>query len=65
MMCFKDRTWCSAKCATADCYRNFTPEMSRQAETWWGKPGAPVCFADLWQGCEDYKSVEEDKEPHK
>lgn len=47
MICFRDRTYCSCEVHTDDCDRRWTPELSAQAERWWGGPGAPVAFAPL------------------
>lgn len=51
MTSYRDMTFCSAKCATPDCPRQFTDEEQAKAERWWGKPGAPVAFANFSRGC--------------
>lgn len=55
MLCYRDMTFCSAKCATLDCRRNFTAKESAKARVWWGGMDAPVAFADFKTGCPDYR----------
>lgn len=55
MICFKDRTFCSAMCRTYQCHRQFTDELHQQARDWWGGDDAPVAFCDFSSNCKDYK----------
>jgi len=46
MIGFRDKTFCTrSDCARfgKDCDRSLTDEVKKQAEYWWGGPGAPVC----------------------
>lgn len=56
MLCFRDMTFCSAQCATAECPRQFNTEQQRKAVLWWkGCAGSPpVAFADFHHSCPDY-----------
>lgn len=56
MICYKDMTFCRAKCKTTDCKRNWTLEKSAAAKEWWGSDGAPVAFSDFSKDCPDYVS---------
>jgi hypothetical protein len=47
MICFKDRTFCCAPNCKNECGRQWTDELQRQADEWWGGPGAPVAFSDF------------------
>jgi len=58
MICFKDMTFCRAKCATKDCHRQITPEVTKAATKWWGKPGAPMAVSDFSEECPHYKREE-------
>lgn len=57
MICYRDMTFCSAKCATTTCRRNFTEEEAQKARKWWGDSpdGPPVAFSDFSDHCPDYK----------
>lgn len=55
MICFRDKTFCSADCVNTDCHRNFTLDQKAAAERWWGRPGAPVAFANFSEGCADFQ----------
>jgi len=65
MMSFRDMTFCGAECATLTCPRQFDEQQQAAAQRWWGGPGAPVAWADMSDGCEDYhpitKTEEEDQ----
>lgn len=54
-LCFKDRTFRSAKCRNDTCPRQFTDELHEQAREWWGGDGAPVAFMDYSKTCPEYK----------
>lgn len=55
MLCFRDMTFCNSDCTNTACPRHYGPDDKAAAEKWWGKPGAPVAFADFSGGCPDYK----------
>ena len=59
MICYRDMTFCEAKCRNLSCKRKFTDKDSAKAREWWGSEGAPVAFADLSNGCRDYTPVED------
>ena len=44
MMCYRDRTWCSAKgCEDfMKCDRALTEQVLQDAKDWWGGDGAPI-----------------------
>ena len=56
MICFKDKTFCSAPCKNHHCHRNWTDELHHAAVKWWGGDDAPVAFADYSKTCEEYKA---------
>lgn len=55
MICYKDMTFCSAKCGTTDCSRNWTEDKAQAAKVWWGSERAPVAFRDYSYTCSLYK----------
>lgn len=57
MMCYKDRTFCSAKCKTYNCNRNYTDAIRQEAREWWNHDpdNVPVAFSDFSKGCKEYK----------
>ncbi|WP_332764004.1 hypothetical protein [Phenylobacterium sp.] len=59
MICFRDKTFCAADCATADCHRKLTDQVRADARRWWGKPGAPIAVANLAANCPDHTPVAE------
>ena len=62
MICFKDRTFCSAKCKTTDCFRNWNANLQAEAERWAagfipkGEP-IPVAWSDFSETCPDYEET--------
>ncbi|MEH3098840.1 hypothetical protein [Sphingomonas adhaesiva] len=57
-LCYLDRTFCTADCATPDCAIRLTPEVHAAAARWWAptmsvRP-APISCADLSRRCPDY-----------
>ena len=67
MICFKDMTFCGATCANHSCDSKFTKNDEIEAIRWWGNDNAPVAYADMSEGCEDYKpeqtnTLHQDKE---
>lgn len=58
MLRFRDLTFCSAKCQTLTCLRNYTPQQKAAAHKWWGGEDAPVAMSDFSVDCKDYKPYE-------
>ncbi|PCG08724.1 hypothetical protein COA17_11250 [Sphingomonas ginsenosidimutans] len=54
MICFRDRTFCTAACATQGCEQRLTSDVSAAARAWWGTPGAPIAVADRSASCADF-----------
>lgn len=56
MMCFKDMTFCDARCSNMDCHRKFTSDLAESVRVWWSHDpdNAPVAFADFSGGCSDF-----------
>ena len=54
MIHYKDMTFCSARCKTKSCPRNFTEQDRENAREWWGNYNAPIAWADFSEGCDDY-----------
>lgn len=59
MICFRDMTFCDAKCANTKCHRMLTDDVKARARSWWGQPGAPIAVGDLSNGCPKFKPIEE------
>lgn len=58
MISFKDRSFCSSRCANQTCPRFFTDELHEAASKWWGGDDAPVAFMDFKAGgCKEWKEV--------
>ena len=55
MMCFRDMTFCNAKCANEACPRKFTEQVQRDADKWWRKPGAPIALSDFSEHCDKWE----------
>ena len=49
MICYRDKTFCSQKCANTECSRNLTDTVMADARRWWsGCAGdLPIDIADL------------------
>lgn len=54
MICYRDMTFCTAKCLT-ECARKLTEEVRVAAVKWWGWPDAPIAVADFSPSCEMYR----------
>ena len=56
MICYKDKTFCSAKCSTQTCYRYFGEEEREGARRWWyhDPDNAPIAFSDFSSNCVNY-----------
>lgn len=59
MICYRDMTFCSAKCGQTECNRHFGEPERKAAEAWWGGPDAPIAFSDMSSGCELYIPLED------
>lgn len=73
MICFRDRAFCSARCATVDCSRRWTAELQAQARAWWNPKGcestgddyaegAPVDFMNFAPMCPVYRQPDPDQD---
>ena len=57
MLCYKDRSFCSAKCITPDCPDAITPDVIEAATKWsasFGFDGALISSMDMSARCEDF-----------
>jgi len=59
MMCYRDMTFCWAKCANYECYRMYTKELVADAVKWWGSDEAPIAVQDMSANCDDYIEVKD------
>jgi len=63
MICYKDKTFCSAVCGNTSCHRHFGSEQEAGALKWWqdflGKKNIPIdppiAFSDFSIDCPYYK----------
>lgn len=55
MTCYRDRTYCVAKCANDQCSMRLTKDIERLAEV----VKLPIAQCDLTETCELFKEVEE------
>ncbi len=47
MICYSDRSYCSANCTPIKpCSIQLTEQIVQDAEQWWGKSGAPIAVTD-------------------
>ena len=47
--CYKDKTFCNSDCVNTQCHRNFSPQVSAEANTWAESIGidyAPIALSD-------------------
>lgn len=58
MICYRDKTYCIARCSNHDCNSKLTQQVELDAKKWWGNDKAPIAMADFSQTCEDYKAEE-------
>ena len=56
MMCYKDKSFCSAECLNKSCHRQFTKEMDKGSRKWWSHDpdNVPVAFTDFSGDCPVY-----------
>jgi hypothetical protein len=51
MICYRDMTFCSAKCGNPACGRNYTEEVHAAAQEWWkgfkSDHAAPIAASDF------------------
>ena len=63
MMCFRDRTYCTAKCQVVNCEIRMTSKVWEDAVKWWGNENAPIAVSDYSSRCEDFIPMnDEEKE---
>ena len=51
MICYKDKTFCTAECANYECDRMYTKEVVANAAKWWGNDEAPIAVRDMSNDC--------------
>jgi hypothetical protein len=54
-MCYRDRTYCAGPCATAECSRQITDEVTDAAN----RAGLPLAVSDLRDTCPKYRPAPE------
>lgn len=54
MICFRDTTFCTAKCLNHSCERRLTKQVEEAAVKWWGSDKAPIAVSDMSANCEQY-----------
>ena len=57
MTCYRDRTYCTAACATTECSYMLTDEVRAAAARWWGSEDAPIARGDFSKGCPVFQPV--------
>lgn len=59
MICYKDKSFCTAICDTKQCDRNFNADIQAKADEWWATwstPGpAPISFYAYHRRCNEYR----------
>ena len=57
MICYKDKTFCVANCATTTCPVMYTEQVQLDSDKWWNKGigKAPIMVSDYSDTCKDYK----------
>ena len=55
MICFRDTTFCAAKCLNHSCERRLTKQVEDAAVKWWGSDKAPIAVSDMSDNCEQYE----------
>lgn len=56
MLCYKDRTFCEAKCSNTECSRLLTHELEVEADNF----GLPLAVSDFSNDCKEFKKKEYD-----
>ena len=57
-LCYKDKTFCDSDCVNTQCHRNFSPQVSAEANTWaesFGLDYAPIALSDFSNDCGGYQ----------
>jgi hypothetical protein len=57
VICYKDMTFCTAKDCANKCDRYLTDKIRAEADTWWGKEGAPIMVYTNPKKLECFKEV--------
>jgi hypothetical protein len=52
---YRDKTFCSAFCATRACDRRWTAYRQDAARRWYGSDAVPVAFANFAPRCREYR----------
>jgi len=56
-LCYKDKTFCKSDCVNTQCHRNFSPQVSAEADAWaesFGLEYAPIAMSDFSGDCDQY-----------
>ena len=53
-MCYRDMTFCNAKCANDKCHRKLTDKVRKDAIAWWAGDNAPIAVSNFSKDCPDY-----------
>lgn len=54
MICFRDKTFCTADCANKLCPDKLTDKVTQDAKKWWGSESAPIAVSDFSENCTRY-----------
>ena len=57
-LCYKDKTFCKSDCVNTQCHRNFSPQVSAEADAWaesFGLDYAPIALSDFSNDCGGYQ----------
>ena len=64
MLCYQDKTFCSAPCGTTACHRTLTDDVKRRAALWWDAPGEPpIAISDMRDVCGKWSPLDAPPEP--
>ena len=58
MICYRDRTFCSAPCFNKSCSRLLTEQVKEGARKWWGSDSAPIALSNFSEDCEAFQPSE-------
>lgn len=62
MISFMDRAFCASKVRVHTCGREFTEELAKRAERWWGGKDYPVAYGKFCEEAANNPSGDETKE---
>lgn len=62
MICYRDMTFCNAKCLNLTCSMKLTDKVKDDADRWWQAKGAPIAVSDFSDGCQSFISEERNNE---